>query len=73
MRPAGGVVKEAEAARAAAPFFQEPPRLTNTFVADAALAETLERWPAATQPPAVGAICPAPGAAVGATSGCAAV
>ena len=36
-------VKEAEAARAAESFFQDPPRLTNTFVADAALAETLER------------------------------
>jgi alkylation response protein AidB-like acyl-CoA dehydrogenase len=36
-------VKEAAASRAAESFFQEAPRLTNTFVADPALAETLER------------------------------
>src|SRR5262245_49591011 len=36
-------VREAEAARTAEGFHQDGPRLSNTFLADRALAETLER------------------------------
>jgi putative acyl-CoA dehydrogenase len=36
-------VRVAEETRAAEPFLQDPPRLTNTFLADRVLGETLER------------------------------